>query len=241
VAVSLSSVTVKAWLRGHDLDLQDLADLLPSGDTCVVKDVDGYYLTSVEIDDRPEGVPFYEVAPRVVRRVNGLARARNPNFEPVALNGHYTEEGRVHAVVAADTVKIRARIQAAGIVKDPDGEVLPPPPPEGPARAQVAASTPDVEEALDIMGQPDALNWTQLYKVFEIVRDDVKVKSLIELGWASATEISAFTGSANRPDVSGAGARHARMGGPLPRRQMSEDVARDFISRLVTSWIDSKR
>lgn len=91
------------------------------------------------------------------------------------------------------------------------------------------------------MGQPDALNWTQLYKVFEIVRDDVKPQSLIDLGWASATEISAFTGSANRPDVSGAGARHARMGGPLPRRQMSEDVARDFISRLVTSWIDSKR
>lgn len=122
MAVSLSSVTVKAWLRGHDFDLQDLADLLPSGNTCVVKDVDGYYLTSVEIDDRPEGVPFYEVAPRVLRRVNGLARTRNPNFEPVELNGHYTEEGGVHAVVAADTVKIRARVQAAGIVKGPDWE-----------------------------------------------------------------------------------------------------------------------
>ena len=91
LAVSLSSVTVKAQLRGHDFDLQDLADLLPSGDTCVVKDVDGHYLTSAEIDDRPEGVPFYEVAPRVLRRVNGLARARKPNFEPVELNGHYTE------------------------------------------------------------------------------------------------------------------------------------------------------
>lgn len=241
VAVSLSSVTVKAWLRGHDFDLRDLVGLLPSGDVRVVKDVDGYYLTSVEIDDRPEGVPFYEVAPWVLRRVNGLARARNPSFEPVELSGHYTEEGAVHAVVAAGTVKARARIQAAGIVKGPNGEVVPPPPPEGPDRAQVAASTPAVDEALNIMGQPEALDWTQLYKVFEIVRDDVKPQSLSDLGWVWATDITAFTGSANRPDVSGVRARHARMGGAPPRQQLSEEVARGFISRLVTSWIDSKR
>jgi hypothetical protein len=73
---------VKAWLAGHEFDLDDLVDLLPSGDTRVVKDSEGYYLTSKEIDSRPDGVPFYEVAPRVLQRVNGLARAKNPSTDP---------------------------------------------------------------------------------------------------------------------------------------------------------------
>lgn len=231
---------MKAWLRGHDFDLQDLANLLPSGDTRVVKDIDGYYLTSVEIEHRPAGVALHEVALRVLRRVNGLGRARNPKFEPVELAGHYTDEGRVHAVVVAETARARSRVQAVAVVTRSEGEILPTIPPRGPARERVAAARPEVQEALEIMGQPEVLSWIQLYKVFEIIRDDVKPRSLADLGWASASEVKAFSGSANRPDVSGADARHARMGGSPPRQQMALDVARDFISRLVASWIDSK-
>lgn len=243
--IALISVTVKAWLRGHEFDLEDLVDLLPRGDTRVVKDVDGYYLSSVEIDHRPEGVPFYEVAPRVLRRINGLGRVHNPKFEPVGLTGRYTEEGKVHAVVTPDTARIRTRVSApVVVVTGSDGQVVPPvppPPPRGLARAQVAAARAEVDEALEIMGHPDPLGWIQLYKIFEIVRDDVKPDSIADLGWASEIDVSAFTGSANRPDVGGAGARHARMGGSPPRRQMTEDAARDFISRLVASWIDFRR
>lgn len=240
-ADSLSSVKVKAWLRGHDFDLQDLINLLPGGETRVVKVEDGHYLESIEIDEPPDGVPFYEAAPRVLRRINGLARARNPNFELVELTGNYSTDGWDHTVVSMASIKARARIQATGVVRKPNGAVLPAQPADGPARAQVAASTPAVDEALDIMGQLDVLSWPQLYKVFEIVRADIKPQSLVDLGWASADEISAFTGSANRPDVSGTRARHARMGGAPPHRQMSEEGARELISRLVTTWIDSKR
>lgn len=75
VGNSLRSVTVKAWLSGHEFDLRDLADMLPRGETCVINEDGEYYLSSVEVDDRPDGVPFYEVAPRVLRRVNGLGRS----------------------------------------------------------------------------------------------------------------------------------------------------------------------
>ena len=236
-------MTVRAWIKGHDFDLQDLATLLPSGDTRVVKEGDRYYLASTEIDRRPEGVEPYQIAVEVLQRVNGLARAQNPKFQPVELNGHY-DDGEAHHVVVADiaTIRARAHVAAAGVVTTADGDVVPPPPPEGPLRERAAASSPNVEEALTILGKPDAANWgTWLNKVYEIVRDDVKPRSISDLGWASQRDIKAFTGSANRPEVSGAHARHARLPGEPPRRQMSQDEAEAFIGRLVTSWIDSKR
>jgi len=70
-------VSVKAWLEGHEYDLQDLAVLLPTGETRVVKDGGGYYLTSTEIDDRAAGAQSYEVAPQMLERVNGIARAKH--------------------------------------------------------------------------------------------------------------------------------------------------------------------
>jgi hypothetical protein len=38
----LVTVAVKAWLEGHEFDLEDLATLLPTGDTRVIKEGDGY-------------------------------------------------------------------------------------------------------------------------------------------------------------------------------------------------------
>jgi hypothetical protein len=78
-------------------------------------------------------------------------------------------------------------------------------------------------------------------KVFEIVRDSVKPNTLDKVGLASADDLSAFGASANRPDVSGAEARHARMSGGLPKHHMSLPEGRQFISDLVRAWIDSLR
>jgi hypothetical protein len=98
-----------------------------------------------------------------------------------------------------------------------------------------------VTEALTLMSQPVALGWTELYKVFEVVRDSVKPNMLDNSGLASAHDLKAFRASANRPDVSGADARHARMPGELPRHHMSLPEGRQSISDLVRAWIDSLR
>jgi hypothetical protein len=87
--------------------------------------------------------------------------------------------------------------------------------------------------------------WVELYKVWhaasflEIIRDAVKPVALDKSGLATKDEIRAFTGSADRPDVSGIGARHARMGGGPPKRTMTELQAREFIGRLLRAWMDT--
>lgn len=81
---------MKVWLEGHQFDLESLAELLPTGDIRVEADGNGgFYLTANEIDNRPAGVPFYAIAPVVLQRINGLARARNASYRPISLSGRY--------------------------------------------------------------------------------------------------------------------------------------------------------
>jgi hypothetical protein len=105
----LVAVIVKAWLDGDRIDLDTLAEVLPAGDTWVACDDDGFYLTAAEIDNRPAGVRFYEVAPVVLQRVNGLARVLSSGYRPVRLNGRYQEGDRRHPVVQAGCAEARAQ------------------------------------------------------------------------------------------------------------------------------------
>ena len=237
---TLRVVSMKAELNGHEFDLDALVDLFPSGPIRVVRESGVHYLLADEIDNRPQGVQYY--APKVLETVNGLARVANSAYQPVELSGYYFEGEQRHVVVKPDGVVIRMRAGTPRVaVTNSDGVVPALPPPLGPQRAAVATTHPEVTEALAIMSQPAALGWIELYKVFEIVRDSVTPNTLDKVGLASAHDLSAFGASANRPDVSGAEARHARMSGGLPKHHMSLPEGRRFISDLVRAWIDSLR
>jgi len=205
-------MTTKAWLEGHQFDLDDLAQLLATGDVRVVHDADenGYYLSAPEVDNSPHGKTFYEVAQRLLSHINGIGRVNKADFRPVQLSGRYSTPTGVHMVVAPAAAEIRLHIHVAGVVTGPDGQPKPDPPSPWPNRFALAATHNAVAEVLDIMGSPEPLGFVELYKVHEIIRDAIKPKKIPELGWATKADDSAFTRSANRADVSGSSARHAR-------------------------------
>jgi hypothetical protein len=234
-------VTTKAWLEGHQFDLQDLAELLAEGDVRVVHDEaeDAYYLTAPEIDNPPSGTTFYEAAEQLIGRINGLGRVGSADFRPVKLTGRYGTPNGDHIVVSAGTSEIRIRGSAAAVVIGPAGHPEPAPPLPWPGRFVLAATHPEVAEVLEIMGRAEPLGWIVLYKVHEIVRDAIKPDRIPDRGWATRADDSAFTSSANRADVSGAGARHARNPGTPPTRTMSLAEGRSFVSDLVAKWLGS--
>ncbi|MGW6962386.1 hypothetical protein [Streptomyces chartreusis] len=246
-------MTVKAKLEGHTFDLDALIELFREGDPKVSKEEDGYYLSSSQLDGlMDDGGRLFEAATRLLQKVTGVARVLDSSFRPVSLTGTFMEDGgtgtgRRHHVVQADTAEARFKAYAAGVVTS-EGEVPerqsppPPPPPEGPPYLQLALGHPDVAEALEILGKPSvSLTWVDLYKVYEIVRHNVgDDKALKAKQWVSSGDLSAFTASANRPDVSGSDARHARpTGAGMPKRTMTLAEGQDFIRRLVVAWWNS--
>ena len=229
---------IKARLQGHEFDLLTLAELFREGDPAVATDDEGSYL-SFSVSERilGDGSRLYDAASLLLRRVNGVARTLSSDFRPVSLTGRFSDvAGRQHQVVLADTAEVRARVNPVTVSVGGE-EPLPPPPAPGPGYVQLARTHPDVAEALDILGDADpAPDWSDLYKVHEILLDNVP--DFYRRGWVTKDQISTFTGSANRKEVSGDLARHARLKGDAPKRTMTLVEARQLIFGLVTRWLD---
>ncbi len=228
---------IKARLQGHEFDLGTLAELFREGDPAVATDHEGYYLSFTAPDGLlDDGARLSDAASVLLRRVNGVARTLSSDFRPVGLTGRFDDEaGRQTAVVLVDSVETRTRVNSVTVSV---GEEQPPPPPaRGPGYVQLAQTHPDVAEVLDILGNADpAPDWAELYKIHEIMLDNVP--GFYQRGWVTKDQISAFTASANRKEVSGDLARHARLKGDPPKRTMTLVEARQLIGSLVTTWLD---
>jgi len=230
-------VLIMARLKGHEFDLLTLAELFREGDPAVATDNEGYYLRFTAPDELfGDGGGLHDAASKLLRRVNGVARTLSGDVRPVGLTGRFSDEtGRHHQVVLADSAEVRAR--ANPVTVSVSGDQPPPPPAPGPDYVQLAQTHPDVAEVLDILGNADpAPDWADLYKVHEILLDNVP--GFYQRGWVTRDQISTFTASANRSEVSGDLARHARLKGDPPTRTMSLGEARQLIGALVTRWLD---
>jgi hypothetical protein len=228
----------KAWLVGHDFDLETLSELFSAGDPLVACDqLNGYYVESSDIVVSG-GQPDVSSAEALVKRVNGAARALASDFQPVQLRGRYTSpDGTTSVVLDGDTATVRDRAGAVMI----DGVAAPAPPPKGPRYLKLAQQDPDVADALRILGQPSPLDWYDIYKAWEIVGNAVGgPKKVAAKGWATEADINRLTASANHPGISGDDARHARMkGAPGQNLTISMSEADALVRRLIANWIES--
>jgi hypothetical protein len=231
----------KAWLEGHEFDLETLRELFRAGDPLVAQDrSDGYYLESSALQDT-NGQLDHSAAEPLVKRINGVARAADQDFRPVHLRGRYTApDGTMSVVVLAGTAEARSRAWAAAVVVS-GGVPVPEPPPKGPRYVKLAEQDADVADVLRVLGQPDPLDWYDIYKAWEIVEQAVGgPPHVVAQGWAAKADIERLTASANHPGISGDAARHARMRGtPGPNRTMTISEADALVRRLVANWIES--
>ena len=101
---------------------------------------------------------------------------------------------------------------------------------------QLSLIHPDVAEVLDILGDADpAPDWSDLYKIHEILLDNVP--GFYQRGWVAEDQISTFTASVNRKEISGDLDRHARLKGDPPKRTMTLVEVRQLIGSVVTAWL----
>jgi hypothetical protein len=231
---------MKARLEGEKFDLDTLCELFPDGEPLVAQDASGgHYLESAGLAT-PEGKVDTQAARALLKRVNGAARAIDRNYQPVKLTGSYTrlDGTRVNTTEAHQV--IRATGRAVGVALK-DGVPVPIPPAKGPRYVKLAEQDPDVADALRILGQPEPLDWYDIYKILEIVENAVGgSKEIQRRGWATGKDLDRLTASADHPGISGDAARHARMTGTPGRRlRMTMRDGDNLIRRLAANWIES--
>ena len=189
-------MTVKAWLEGHQFGLEDLAQLLATGDVRVVQDTDedGYYLTAPEIDNPPETNRFDIPAERLIVRANGLGRAKSADFRPVKFSGKCTTPDGRNLHFAAANLESRARITATSVGIGAAANRCPTHHRRGrivsPSRPLIRMSP----KCWTSWEAPNRLDFVEPFKVHEIIVDSIKPKKIHKLGWATKSDDSAFTG-----------------------------------------------
>lgn len=100
-----------------------------------------------------------------------------------------------------------------------------------------ASNNRKIEKVLDFMKKPD---WINLYKAFEIVRDEVGKEGIIKQGWLTEKTYSRFTLTAQSSESIGDDARHASQKYKPHKEPMTITEAKLTIRQLVQKWIDSE-
>ena len=249
-------MTVLAELDGHAFDLAALARHFPTGDPHIVASDDGTYLATALDDLCGDAAGLLEAAREQLDRLNGYARLMDGSYQRARLNGRFFRDpDRTHGQMVVGDVQLResftivqpltieTRAAAFGVAIVTGGAPSTPPPAAGPVHLARTASNKDLDDILDLVGKAERLSWSELYKVFEIIRDAVSRRGregLVATGWTTKSTLNAFTGSADHHLVSGIHeGRHARMSGGPPRQTMTLDEAQKFVRDLAFRWLDS--
>ena len=236
-------MTWNAGLAGELFDLQQMATTFGEGDPTVrVGADDNYVLESSTFDAFEYAAGVKAEAERRLELMNGAMRALNANAGLVWLTGRFWDSDTPHVVVVPGTAHSQVTTTSAAVgVVTVDGHVIDPPPPPARGWFALAESNPNVADVLRLRAT-GPLDWANLFKIVEIIKWDVKgartgSKEIVSRGWATPAQLSAFGASANREDVSGDAARHARLPGDVPTNVMTLDEGRSFVQGLVQAWL----
>lgn len=87
-----------------------------------------------------------------------------------------------------------------------------------------------------------SLDWGGLYKIFEVVRDDVVngERCITSKKWASQNQISTFRHTANSPSAIGDESRHGSGVNQPPAKPMTILEAKNFVESLINNWLKDK-
>jgi len=218
---------MKEWLirlKGGKSSLENLSKLgLPVG-WSVTEDDGNYYLRSANFnslanagDVRVHANGFLEA----IRAALGFKLGYPQAIEVDAVIGVEENGTREHSA------QLTANAVIAGTLDDSIESLIP-----------LAIQDKNVRDALRFFPEQ---NWVNLYKIYEIVRDDVGGDDkVVKNGWATKNEIKRFTQTAQSRDALGDAARHASAKFKSPSKPMSLSEAMSLIKIVLENWLCSK-
>lgn len=155
-------------------------------------------------------------------------------------------EGRVATIirpVGFATVNFSA-IDPTIVVVDDCGQIVSSSPPPNPYEDPMALGFADkqVEKALRLLSTCPVGHYTDLYRIFEVVKGDLGDEdAIIAAELTSRNQLKRFTGSSQSVAVAGDLARHGHTFYAPPGNPMSPRQADEFLRGLVRKWIHLKQ
>ena len=229
-------------LGGERLDLEDFPSLLCSPEHTVIEEDGSYYLKSSDFDSLGSADEVRERALAIIEMLNGAMKLHIPSFRGVYEAGVtlIEEDGRRHHYVYLEaSITLRSKVSANLTVTKSNGtRQIAPPPSNVESWISLAKTDKAVADALHFFRDN---TWISLYKVYEIISEDVGgEEAIIRNGWATERRLSRFRQTAQSKAALGDQARHAASRFKPPSRPMTIREAGSLLRGVMLSWLSSK-
>jgi hypothetical protein len=245
---------MKLWqvqLQGDVRDLKFLAEVFATGPRKVLCDDKGSgYLYESEsfhsCSNLQEVEQLAESELAVLSGILKLERKARGSFKHGAIFRLNPTGGRDVFVSIHESIEVQVELGDVTVVlTDAAGKIIAqtaPPPPRSAVLLQLAIESAAVEKVLRLLSAPDAKTWVGLFRIFEVIEDDVGGNHMLKKqGWGSSDDMRRFKHSANSVQVGGDNSRHGKEPMVPPKNPMALSEAEAYIKYIVQAWLESKR
>lgn len=210
-----------------------------AGSNCYVYESDAFLTCTTSEQVNVQAIEKLAILSGVLKAVRGSQQALT--FGTV----YRVDENGTKELFAGvvETLHLMDETDAVVITSDALGQ--PVTKPSGPARtvllARLASSDGAVAKALRLFGKPDSSTWVGLYRIYEVIQDDVGgAHDLKKRNWGSVSDMDRFKRSANSVEIAGDDARHGSGNEKPPAKPMTLGEANAYVGYLFQAWLASK-
>lgn len=200
-----------------------------------------YYLQSSEFKCLNSAEEVREKSKVLIKLINDSMKLIIDDFHNIEEDGVTpigNSEKRIHHVFLEARIKLRARAKAKIEVKS---EANKHPDSQSSLLEQLVHTAKNDNSFAEVMHFFSKNTWIDLYKVYEIIKDDIGGKhNLINNKWATESELNRFTQTAQSKDAIGDDARHASKKYKPHSEPLSFNDAKSLIKRIINRWPNSK-
>lgn len=236
---------MKNWLvrlKGEEFDLEILPPLFHSTQLSIIKENGSYYLKSSDFDSLKLADGVRESAIAIIEILNGAMVLSNHNFHDISEEGVLLVEKngkRCFNLYLEESIEIRSRVSTKPKATTPDGiQQIAPQHSNIESWINLAKNDKTVADALHFLKKG---TWISLYKVYEIIKDDIGSDVIINSGFAKKTKLRRFTQTAQSRLALGDEARHASKKCKPPAKPMTFNEAKSFIGGILINWLCLKK
>jgi len=219
-------------LDGEQIDIDDLISALNTSEWKIIKDGDRFYLNSILLDDILETDLIVSFATEFLDKLNGAVTVLHTNHFKVGIGNIkiINADGKTNQIILCGTGLLRSRSRLYGFLtttSDTDPKTIP-----TTVETWLTKSLSD-ENITDALHYFNEINWYNLYKIYEIIRRDLK---------ANNHDINKFCSDANQTEFRRNAnlTRHANRTFEQPNTEMTINQGHELISNLFQKWLTTK-
>lgn len=221
----------RVQLIGQEIDLKIAMDYFETDLFSIVKFDEEFFICSNKFNDTKDTNKVSEIAKNIIEKINGILKLKFQGYNNVSLGSLFIfeDEQGINRIIEM-FVEMSGRGILYATTNNTEEEKK-----NQNNRTENLLIDSKIKDVFHFYSQPTT--WINLYKIYEIIRDDTGDKRIIQ--FLSKKELSRFKATAQSRKQIGDNARHAAKKFIGHTEPMTIEEADCLIKTLITNWTET--